>query len=80
MSTSNPKSAPLGMIAGSAIGLLWIAIALVALWSAMTGFRQDRLDWGVGWGLVGVLLFAAGSAAIVGSWWHQNRVLRDESH
>lgn len=66
----------LAYAAGFGIGALWIAIAILTLRSAAEGFANDRLDWGVGWGLVGLLLLAAGSIAIVGTWWHQNRVKR----
>ncbi|HEX6938984.1 MAG TPA: hypothetical protein VF158_06190 [Longimicrobiales bacterium] len=63
-------------LAGFGIGAAWIALALLALRSAAQGFVYDRSDWGVGWGLVGTLLLAAGTIAIVGTWWHLNRVKR----
>lgn len=59
---------------GAIIGVLWIAMAALSLWSSARGFLNNRLDWGLGWGLVGVLLLAAGVAAIVGAWWHEYRV------
>ena len=63
------------LAAGFGIGILWIVFALTCLISAARGFANGRSDWGVGWGLVGVLLLAAGIAAMVGTWWHQTRVL-----
>lgn len=62
--------------AGFGIGALWIAMAILSLASAARGFANARADWGVGWGLVGILLLGAGAAAIVGTWWHQTRVKR----
>ena len=64
----------LAYAAGFGIGLTWIALAILALRSAAQGFIDNRSDWGVGWGLVGILLLAAGTIAIVGTWWHQTRV------
>jgi hypothetical protein len=61
------------LAAGFGIGILWVVFAATALISAARGFANDRLDWGYGWGLVGVLLLAAGIAAMVGTWWHQTR-------
>lgn len=52
-------------------------IAIASLVSAARGFQNERLDWGFGWGLIGVLLLAAGVAALVGTWWHQTRVRTD---
>ncbi|MBI4408589.1 MAG: hypothetical protein HY561_02695 [Gemmatimonadetes bacterium] len=65
------------MAIGVAIGALWIAMATAALWSSVRGFSSGRSDWGLGWGLVGILLLAAGGAAIVGVWWHEYRLSRD---
>ncbi|MBI4544311.1 MAG: hypothetical protein HY703_03865 [Gemmatimonadetes bacterium] len=62
------------MAIGGAIGALWVAMAASALWSSFRGFQNQRLDWGLGWGLVGVLLLAAGVAAVVGTWWHVYRI------
>lgn len=64
----------LAYAAGFGIGALWIALAALSLSSAADGFMNDRPDWGVGWGLVGILLLAAGAIAVVGTWWHQTRV------
>jgi hypothetical protein len=64
--------------AGFGIGIVWIILAGMALWSAMRGFTNDRYDWGIAYGLVGVLLLAAGLAAMIGTWWHQTRVVGRE--
>jgi hypothetical protein len=61
--------------AGFGIGVLWLAMAAACLWSSLRGYANDRLDWGLAWGLVGVLLLAAGIAAMVGTWWHLTRVV-----
>lgn len=60
--------------AGFGIGILWIIISIATLISAANGFANQRPDWGVGWGLVGVLLLAAGISSIVGTWWHDRMV------
>lgn len=59
---------------GLVIGVLWLAMAAAALWSSARGYANDRSDWGLGWGLVGVLLLGAALAALVGTWWHNFRV------
>jgi len=64
----------LAFAAGLGIGVAWIALAIMALRSAAQGFIDNRSDWGVGWGLVGILLLVGGCVAIVGTWWHQTRV------
>jgi hypothetical protein len=61
---------------GGGVGVTWIALAIVALTSSFRGLNNDRLDWFLGWGLVGILLLAAGLAALVGTWWHLTRVRR----
>lgn len=66
----------LAFAVGLAIGVTWVVLAVMALRSAARGFAYDRMDWGVGWGLVGILLLTAGTAAVVGTWWHQFRVKR----
>lgn len=61
---------------GTGIGVLWVAMASAAFYSAAEGLAADRSDWALGWGLVGILLLAAGIAAAVGTWWHERRVLK----
>lgn len=64
--------------AGFGIGILWIIMAFTSLWSGVRGYMNDRADWGLAWTLVGVLLLAAGSAAMIGTWYHQTRALGDD--
>lgn len=73
---SNGTTRTLAYAAGFGIGALWIILAIVALTSALRGLANDRSDWFAGWGLVGCLLLLAGSIAIIGTWWHNNRVVR----
>jgi hypothetical protein len=61
---------------GFGIGIIWILLGAASLWSALRGYLNARHDWGLAFGLVGLLLTAAGIAALVGTWWHQTRVLR----
>lgn len=59
------------LLVGFGIGLLWIAMALWCLVNAIKGGANGRSDYGLVWALVGVLLLGGGTAAIVGTWWHQ---------
>lgn len=59
---------------GFGIGVLWLIMAGTSLWSAARGYANERYDWGIAWGLVGLLLAAAGIAAMVGTWWHLTRI------
>ena len=68
---------PKVMGTGIVVGALWLLMAGTSIWSAMRGAANDRGDWALAWGLVGGLLLVAGLAAIVGTWWHENRVHRD---
>ncbi|MGQ0562435.1 MAG: hypothetical protein ACT443_11235 [Gemmatimonadota bacterium] len=61
----------LALAAGFGIGVLWVAMALWCLVAGVNGFSDERPDYGLAWTLVGVLLLAAGSAALIGTWWHQ---------
>lgn len=63
---------------GFGIGVLWLVMAVTSLWSAVRGYLHGRTDWGIAWGLVGLLLLAAGIAAMVGTWYHQTRVLHND--
>lgn len=73
-----PLSNKLVMPIALVIGLLWIATAVIAILSAARGWGNDRPDWALGWGLVGAFLLIAGSAAIIGAWWHQYHVRRHD--
>ena len=72
MRTTGPQNTA-ALATGFGIGILWVVMAITSLWSAVRGFSNDRSDWGVAWGLVGILLLAAGIAAMVGTWWHLTR-------
>lgn len=65
-----------GAIPGFIIGVLWLAMAATAIWASARGYANNRSDWGLGWGLVGLFLLAAGLSALVGTWWHNFRVRR----
>ncbi len=76
--TSRNERTLAAWIGGILVGVLWIAMAVTCLVSGLRGYANDRGDWGLAWTLIGTLLLVAGSAAIVGTWWHQRHVLRDE--
>jgi hypothetical protein len=67
----------LALLTGFGIGVTWIAAALYTLVRAMGGFGTSRPDYGVAWTAVGILLLAAGCAAVIGTWWHQLRPAED---
>jgi hypothetical protein len=74
---SGPPQNTVALGTGFGIGILWLLMAGTSIWSAARGFANDRSDWGVTWGLVGILLLAAGTAAMVGTWWHLTRHTTD---
>jgi hypothetical protein len=74
---SGPQNTP-ALAAGFGIGILWLLMAGTCLWTSYRGYANDRDDWGLVWGMVGVLLAVAGVAAMVGTWWHQTRVVGHE--
>lgn len=80
MQETRPFPRLLAIIPGFVIGLLWLAMAGAALWSAARGYANGRSDWGLGWGIVGVFLLAGGIAALVGTWWHNFRVVTRHRH
>jgi len=61
---------PLGLLVGFTVGVVWVLLAIGALTSSLRGVDAGRPDWGLGWGLVGVLLMGAGLSALIGSWIH----------
>jgi len=67
----------LALLAGFSIGFLWIALAIFSLLRSVSGLNNHRPDYGLAWGLVGVLLFAAGAASIIGTYWHNLRPHHD---
>jgi len=62
---------------GFGVGILWLLMAATCFWSATRGYLNQRYDWGLLWGLVGLLLTAAGLGSIIGTWWHLTRVHDD---
>jgi hypothetical protein len=69
-----PPQNTTALAVGFGIGLLWWIMAITSLVSSVRGYANQRYDWGLGWGLVGLLLLAAGTAAMAGTWWHLTRV------
>lgn len=64
------------IVPGLLVGVLWLAMAAAAISTSARGYAHDRSGWGLGWGIVGFFLLAAGLAALVGTWWHNFRVNR----
>lgn len=71
---ARPPQNTVALGTGFGIGILWWIMAVTCFWSAYRGYDNGRFDWGLIWGLVGVLLAAAGTAAMFGTWWHLTRV------
>lgn len=68
---------PTALAAGFIIGVLWLIMAATSIWSAVRGYLNERYDWALLWGMVGLLIGAAGVGAMVGTWWHLTRVHDD---
>ncbi|CAN5890659.1 hypothetical protein BH23GEM9_BH23GEM9_01690 [soil metagenome] len=77
-SSTRPPQNTAALGAGFGIGILLCAMAATSLYSAFRGYANDRYDWGLAWGLIGLLLLGAGTAAMVGTWWHLTRVRDDD--
>jgi hypothetical protein len=67
----------LAVIVGFGTGVTWIVAALYTLMRAFGGISNDRYDYGVAWTTAGLLLLAAGVAALIGTWWHHVRPASD---
>ena len=80
MSANGNQPNKLALGAGFGIGTVWIAIGLWCLVSGIQGYANHRSDYGLVWTLVGVLLLGGGTAAIVGTWWHQFPLKRKRHH
>lgn len=72
-----PPRNPVALGVGFGIGVIWLLMAGTSIWSAARGYFNQRYDWALIWGLVGLLLLGAGIAAMVGTWWHQTRIRDD---
>lgn len=65
------------LLAGFGIGIFWVIMGITALWSSVRGYNNHRYDWGLAWGLIGLLITAAGMIAMIATWWHLTRVHDD---
>lgn len=71
----------LALAAGFGVGATWILFAFWCLYSGIvTGYGNNRTDYGFLWTVVGVLLLGCGIAAIIGTWNHQFRVMKNAGH
>ena len=77
MKETKPTPKAVATLPGFLVGILWLAMAAATIASSLTGYANNRSGWGLGWGLVGFFLLAAGLSALVGTWWHNARVHRD---
>ena len=64
-----PRGGP-GLLAGFGIGVVWVILSGISLWSAVRGYANHRYDWGLAWLVVGILIGAAGIIAMVATWHH----------
>jgi hypothetical protein len=71
---NRPPQNTVALGVGFGIGIFWWVMAITALWSSARGYGNERYDWGLAWGLIGLLLLAAGTIAMAGTWWHLTRV------
>ncbi|MFW6206918.1 MAG: hypothetical protein ACOC5J_03185 [Gemmatimonadota bacterium] len=74
MKETKPLSRAVATIPGYLIGILWLAMAVSALWTSAEGYANSRADWGLGWAIIGFFLLSAALAALAGTWWHNTRV------
>ena len=77
MKETKPLPKAVATLPGYLIGIVWLAIAILNIWTAVQGYANDRSGWGLGWGLVGFFMLAAALSAIVGTWWHTTRAETD---
>ena len=73
-SAARPPQNTVALGAGLGIFLLWWLMAVTCFWSSWRGYAHGRYDWGLMWLVIGLLLAAAGTAAMAASWWHLSRV------
>ena len=71
MATNNePPRNTVALGAGFGIGILWVVMGVTSLWSSVRGYSNHRYDWGLAWGLIGLLLVAAGLISMIATWHH----------
>jgi uncharacterized membrane protein HdeD (DUF308 family) len=75
--TTQPPRNTVALGTGFIIGILWVIMGVVSLVSAARGYANHRYDWGLAWGLIGLLITAAGSISMIATWWHLTRVRDD---
>lgn len=68
--TNEPPRNTVALGAGFGIGVLWVIMAGTSLWSSVRGYSNHRYDWGLAWGLIGLLLLAAGLISMIATWRH----------
>lgn len=73
MKETRPTPRTIATIPGLVIGALCLAMGIAAVWTSAAGYANHRAGWGLGWGIVGFFLVAAGLAALIGTWWHNSR-------
>lgn len=76
-STHRPPRNVVALGVGFGIGILWLLMAGTSILSAIRGYGNQRYDWALMWGLIGLLLLGAGLAAMIGTWIHQTRIHDD---
>jgi hypothetical protein len=77
MKETKPTPKLIATLPGFLLGLLWLAIALLNIWTSYQGYANGRSGWGLGWGLVGFFMLAAALSALIGTWWHNTKVAGD---
>lgn len=77
MKETKPLPKAVATLPGYLVGVVWLAIAILNIWTSMQGYANDRSGWGLGWGLVGFFMLAAALSALVGTWWHTARADTD---
>jgi hypothetical protein len=70
---AQPPQNTVALGVGFGIGVLWWIMAGTSLWSSFRGYDNGRWDWGMAWLVIGLLLLAAGTAAMLGTWLHLTR-------
>jgi hypothetical protein len=60
----------MGRIFGFVIGAVWLVFVFVAFSRSSEGWGGGHSDLGFWWGVIGVLLTGAATAAFLGTWIH----------